>query len=117
MQRNYKKCKFCFLNLHNCEIITTFAVAKDAYGHFELYIDIQAQSVTPLNKRYKPRLDFLKTGHFQEIKTTQVRFMHAHAFSVSFPCVDLSCLGSPEPQKIKLSERKSHAFIVYIRKK
>ena len=31
-----KKCKFCFLNLHNCEIITTFAAAKDAYGHFEL---------------------------------------------------------------------------------
>lgn len=35
-----KKCKFCFLNLHNCEIITTFAAAKVAYRHFELYIDI-----------------------------------------------------------------------------
>ena len=37
--------------------------------------------------------------------------MHAHAFSVSFPCVDLSCLGSPEPQKIKLKRTKVHAFI------
>lgn len=35
-----KKCKFCFLNLHNCEIITTFAGAKVAYRHFELSIDI-----------------------------------------------------------------------------
>ena len=53
-----KKCKFCFLNLHNCEIITTFAAAKVAYRHFELYIDIQAQSVAPLNKRYKQNLSF-----------------------------------------------------------
>ena len=41
--------------------------------------------------------------------------MHAHVISVSFPCVDLSCLGSPEPQKIKLKRTKVHAFIfVYI---
>ena len=53
-----KKCKFCFLNLHNCEIITTFAVAKVACRHFELYIDIQVQSVAPLNKRYKQNLSF-----------------------------------------------------------
>ena len=37
--------------------------------------------------------------------------MHAHVISVSFPCVDLSCLGSPEPQKIKLKRTKAHAFI------
>ena len=42
--------------------------------------------------------------------------MHAHAFSVSFPCVDLSCLGSPEPQKIKLSERK-FTLLLYISEK
>ena len=53
-----KKCKLCFLNLHNCEIITTFAAAKVAYRHFELYIDIQVQSVAPLNKRYKQNLSF-----------------------------------------------------------
>ena len=40
--------------------------------------------------------------------------MHAHAIGVSFPCVDLSCLGSPEPQKIKLKRTKVHAFCVYI---
>ncbi len=40
--------------------------------------------------------------------------MHAHVISVSFPCVDLSCLGSPEPQKIKLKRTKAHAFSVYV---
>ena len=40
--------------------------------------------------------------------------MHAHVISVSFLCVDLSCLGSPEPQKIKLKRTKVHAFCVYI---
>ena len=40
--------------------------------------------------------------------------MHARVTSVSFPCVDLSCLGSPEPQKIKLKRTKVHAFCVYI---
>ena len=37
--------------------------------------------------------------------------MHARVTSVSFPCVDLSCLGSPEPQKIKSKRTKVHAFI------
>ena len=40
--------------------------------------------------------------------------MHAHVISVSFLCVDLSCLGSPEPQKIKLKRTKVHAFCIYI---
>ncbi len=40
--------------------------------------------------------------------------MHAHVIGVSFPCVDLSCLGSPEPQKIKLKRTKAHAFSVFI---
>ena len=36
--------------------------------------------------------------------------MHAHAISVSFPCVDLKNIGSPEPQTIKLKRTKVHAF-------
>ena len=40
--------------------------------------------------------------------------MHAHAFSVSFPCVDLKYKGSREPQKIKLKRTKVHALFVYI---
>ena len=40
--------------------------------------------------------------------------MHAHAFSVSFPCVNLNDLGSRRPQSIKLKRTKVHAFIFYL---
>ena len=42
--------------------------------------------------------------------------MHAHAIGVSFPCVNLKNKGSPEPQKIKLSERKV-TLLLYISEK
>ena len=55
-------------------------------GTLNYNIDIQAQSVVPLNKRYKPRLDFLKTGHFQEIimysSTVYARSRFQREFSV-----------------------------------
>ena len=40
--------------------------------------------------------------------------MHAHAFSVSFPCVNLNKQGSREPQTIKLKRTKVHAFCMHI---
>ena len=43
--------------------------------------------------------------------------MHAHVTSVSFPCVNLKNKGSPEPQKIKLSERKFTLFFCIYQKK
>ena len=58
-------------------------------GTLNYNIDIWVQSVAPQNKRCKPKLDFLKTRHFQESLMFQVRFMHARVFSVSFPCVYL----------------------------
>ena len=53
-------------------------------------------------KRNKPKLDFLKTRHFQEKSfVIQVGFMHARVNSVSFLCVSLNHKGSREPQKVK----------------
>ena len=37
--------------------------------------------------------------------------MHAHAFSVSFPCVDLSKLGSPESSSNQIEANESSRFI------
>ena len=37
--------------------------------------------------------------------------MHAHASSVSFPCVDLKNKGSPESSMNQMKRTKVHAFI------
>ena len=48
--------------------------------------------------------------NFKNHFTFQVWFMHAHVFSVSFPCVNLKCKGSRRPQDIKRSREKSRFF-------
>ena len=41
--------------------------------------------------------------------------MHACVNSVSFPCIDLKNIGSPEPQTIKLKRTKAHAFVFVLK--
>ena len=65
-------------------------------------------------KRNKPKLDSLKTGHFQELNVYSSAVYARSRISVSFPCINLNTQGSPEPQRIKLCERKPALLILYI---